>query len=441
MKSLKIAVSITSRFVVLLCLLTTTAYFAFKNYWFSVAFLLSLVLISVSELVYFSRLQLLYYQKIILSILHDDFSLDLTENQFKSKNETLKLYKKIKAEKQLNDSKEILYHQLLNATSSGFLILKKTEDDRKIIFMNQHFQSIFDIPRSSSWKYLKKFIPRFCETLEQSDFEEIKSTFTIEVEGKERETYIVQNSKTTVANETYDIIILDSIQRVIASTEKEAWMNVMKVIAHEIINSLTPIASLASTTKLYFEADELTPNDYDDIRLSLDTIKNRSVHLQKFVDQYRQLTMLPDPIKTAVSVQKLIRDVYHTFQYELEEKNITFVYDTSQEITLHADAVQLEQVFINLLRNAIHAVDLESVKFIRVNFKTTINRLQIIFEDSGALIDEAILSKIFLPFFTTRKNGAGIGLTLSKNIVEAHNGYLYYQQNDNKKQFIIVLKI
>jgi len=441
MKSLKIAVSITLRFVVLLCLLTTTAYFAFKNYWFSVAFLLSLVLISVSELVYFSRLQLLYYQKIILSILHDDFSLDLTENQFKSKNETLKLYKKIKAEKQLNDSKEILYHQLLNATSSGFLILKKTEDDRKIIFMNQHFQSIFDIPRSSSWKYLKKFIPRFCETLEQSDFEEIKSTFTIEVEGKERETYIVQNSKTTVANETYDIIILDSIQRVIASTEKEAWMNVMKVIAHEIINSLTPIASLASTTKLYFEADELTPNDYDDIRLSLDTIKNRSVHLQKFVDQYRQLTMLPDPIKTAVSVQKLIRDVYHTFQYELEEKNITFVYDTSQEITLHADAVQLEQVFINLLRNAIHAVDLESVKFIRVNFKTTINRLQIIFEDSGALIDEAILSKIFLPFFTTRKNGAGIGLTLSKNIVEAHNGYLYYQQNDNKKQFIIVLKI
>lgn len=441
MKSLKIAVSITLRFVVLLCLLTTTAYFAFKNYWFSVAFLLSLVLISVSELVYFSRLQLLYYQKIILSILHDDFSLDLTENQFKSKNETLKLYKKIKAEKQLNDSKEILYHQLLNATSSGFLILKKTEDDRKINFMNQHFQSIFDIPRSSSWKYLKKFIPRFCETLEQSDFEEIKSTFTIEVEGKERETYIVQNSKTTVANETYDIIILDSIQRVIASTEKEAWMNVMKVIAHEIINSLTPIASLASTTKLYFEADELTPNDYDDIRLSLDTIKNRSVHLQKFVDQYRQLTMLPDPIKTAVSVQKLIRDVYHTFQYELEEKNITFVYDTSQEITLHADAVQLEQVFINLLRNAIHAVDLESVKFIRVNFKTTINRLQIIFEDSGALIDEAILSKIFLPFFTTRKNGAGIGLTLSKNIVEAHNGYLYYQQNDNKKQFIIVLKI
>jgi len=441
MKSLKIAVSITLRFVVLLCLLTTTAYFAFKNYWFSVAFLLSLVLISVSELVYFSRLQLLYYQKIILSILHDDFSLDLTENQFKSKNETLKLYKKIKAEKQLNDSKEILYHQLLNATSSGFLILKKTEDDRKIIFMNQHFQSIFDIPRSSSWKYLKKFIPRFCETLEQFDFEEIKSTFTIEVEGKERETYIVQNSKTTVANETYDIIILDSIQRVIASTEKEAWMNVMKVIAHEIINSLTPIASLASTTKLYFEADELTPNDYDDIRLSLDTIKNRSVHLQKFVDQYRQLTMLPDPIKTAVSVQKLIRDVYHTFQYELEEKNITFVYDTSQEITLHADAVQLEQVFINLLRNAIHAVDQASVKFIRVNFKTTINRLQIIFEDAGALIDETIVSKIFLPFYTTRKNGAGIGLTLSKNIIEAHNGYLYYQQNDNRKQFVIVLKI
>lgn len=440
MKPLKIVFSITLRCFLLLLILTATAYFAFKSYWFSVTFLLSLVIMSLGELIYLVRLHLLYYQKIIVSLLHDDFSLDLNESQFKSNDETLKLYKKIKAEKQLNDSKEILYHQLLNATSSGFLILKKTEDDRKIIFMSKHFQSIFNIPKSSSWKYLKKFIPKFCETFEESDFEEIKSPFTIEIQGEERQTYIVQNSKTAIADEIYDIIILDSIQRVIDSTEKEAWMNVMKVIAHEIINSLTPIASLASTTKLYFETDELTNDDYDDIRLSLDTIINRSIHLQKFVDQYRQLTMLPDPVKTKVDIQMLIREVHHAFQHELDEKKIDFVYDTSQEMNVTADRIQLEQVIINLLKNAIHAVSQERIKIIRINLKATTNRLQIIFEDSGALIDESIVSKIFLPFYTTRKNGAGIGLTLSKNIIEAHNGYLYYQQNDNKKQFVIVLK-
>lgn len=440
MKPLKIIGSIAIRCFVLLCLLTATAYFAFKNYWFSVAFLLSLVTISLVEFINLVRLYLQYYQKIIQSILHDDFSLDLKESKFKNHNETLKLYKKIKAEKQLNDSKEILYHELLNATSSGFLILKKTEDDRKIIFMNQHFQSIFGIPRSTSWKYLRKFIPKFCDTFEQFNFDEIKSTFTIEIQGEERQTYIVQNSKTVIANETYDIIILDSIQRVIDSTEKDAWMNVMKVIAHEIINSLTPIASLASTTKLYFEADKLTPDDYADIRLSLDTIMNRSIHLQKFVDQYRQLTMLPDPVKTEVNIQKLIGEVYYVFQYELEEKNIDFVYDTSQVTIVNADRIQLEQVIINLLKNAIYSVAQENIRVIRVNIKEHTNRLQIIFEDSGALIDEAIVSKIFLPFYTTRKNGAGIGLTLSKNIIEAHNGYLYYKQSDNIKQFVIVFK-
>jgi len=440
MKPLKIIGSITIRCFLLICLLTATAYFAFKNYWFSVAFLLSLVTISLVEFINLVRLYLQYYQKIIQSILHDDFSLDLKESKFKIHNETLKLYKKIKAEKQLNDSKEILYHQLLNATSSGFLILKKTEDDRKILFMNQHFQFIFGIPRSTSWKYLRKFIPKFCDTFEQFNFDEIKSTFTIEIQGEERQTYIVQNSKTVIANETYDIIILDSIQRVIDSTEKDAWMNVMKVIAHEIINSLTPIASLASTTKLYFEADKLTPDDYADIRLSLDTIMNRSIHLQKFVDQYRQLTMLPDPVKTEVNIQKLIGEVYYVFQYELEEKNIDFVYDTSQVTIVNADRIQLEQVIINLLKNAIYSVAQENIRVIRVNIKEHTNRLQIIFEDSGALIDEAIVSKIFLPFYTTRKNGAGIGLTLSKNIIEAHNGYLYYKQSDNIKQFVIVFK-
>ncbi len=440
MKPLKIIVSITLRCFVLLLLLTATAYFAFKNYWFSVTFLLSLVIMSLGELIYLVRLHLLYYQKIIVSLLHDDFSLDLNESQFKSNDETLKLYKKIKAEKQLNDSKEILYHQLLNATSSGFLILKRTEDDRKIIFMNKHFQSIFNIPKSTSWKYLKKFIPKFCETFEESDFQEIKSTFTIEIQGEERQTYIIQNSKTAIANQTYDIIILDSIQRVIDSTEKEAWMNVMKVIAHEIINSLTPIASLASTTKLYFETNELTNDDYDDIRLSLDTIINRSIHLQKFVDQYRQLTMLPDPVKTKVNIQKLIREVHHAFRHELEEKNINFVYDTSQVTIVNADRVQLEQVVINLLKNAIFSVARENIRVIRVDIKQQTNRLQIIFEDSGTFIDDAIVSKIFLPFYTTRKNGVGIGLTLSKNIVEAHNGYLYYKQSNNKKQFVIVFK-
>lgn len=86
----------------------------------------------------------------------------------------------------------------------------------------------------------------------------------------------------------------------------------------------------------------------------------------------------------------------------------------------------------------IHSVSESTEKWIRITTKQSENRLQIIIQDSGALIDNEIISKIFLPFYTTRKNGAGIGLTLSKNIIEAHQGYLYFQQNENVKQFVIV---
>ena len=118
--------------------------------------------------------------------------------------------------------------------------------------------------------------------------------------------------------------IIDSIQRVIDSTEKEAWMNIMKVIAHEIINSLTPIYSLANTTKTYFETDNLDKNDYDDIRLSLDTIMNRSQHLQTFVEQYRQLTMLPNPVKSTQNLYEIIQGIEQSFSAEFHQKNIVF---------------------------------------------------------------------------------------------------------------------
>ncbi|WP_291099978.1 MULTISPECIES: ATP-binding protein [unclassified Empedobacter] len=99
-----------------------------------------------------------------------------------------------------------------------------------------------------------------------------------------------------------------------------------------------------------------------------------------------------------------------------------------------------EQVLINLIKNAIYSLENAEIKSFEISSKQTDNRLQIIIQDSGQLIDEEIISKIFLPFYTTRKDGAGIGLTLSKNIIEAHKGYLYYQQNDGVKRFNIILK-
>lgn len=428
------------RFILLATFLSLNAYFFFKDYWFSFTFFLVLSLISLSELIHFIQNYLATNYKLITALLHDDFSMDLAKNSSNVTNQVLKLYEKTKTAYQSHHSKELLYHQLLNAVASGFLILKKTDDDRTIVFMNSYFQQLFGVPQSSSWNYLKKLIPQFCETLERANFEDLKTTIDIQLNGEERQTYMIQNSKTYLTDEEYDVVFLDSIQRVIDSTEKEAWMNIMKVIAHEIINSLTPIYSLAHTAQLYLANDDLSTEDYEDIRLSLHTIMNRSQHLQQFVEKYRQLTMLPTPLKSFHSLHEIVQGIELSFQAELLQKLIVFKADIPVKVTVNVDRIQFEQVLINLIKNSMYSLENSKVKSINITTKHTENRLQLIVEDSGELIDEAILSKIFLPFYTTRNNGAGIGLALSKNIIEAHNGYLYYQQTNGQKQFVVVLQ-
>lgn len=438
MKTQFLSFYIFIRVVLIVATSILCAFFAFKNYWFSFTFIAVVTLMFLIEFIYFIQNRFSYNQKIIDALLYDDFSLNIDEKSIIKNKSIVKLYNKTKDLHLINTSKEILYHQLLNAVPSGFLILKEEKKDRKIVFMNQFFQQLFNVPQSSSWSYLKKFIPEFCQTLEKTQFAEQKKTIEIQIQNEEKQTYVIQVSKTNIANETYDVIFLDSIQRVIEVTEKEAWLNIMQIISHEIINSLTPIHSLAHSTKTYFENDEIDKEDIDDIRLSLDTIMNRSKHLQTFVEQYRVLTSLPSPNKSRQNLLEIVKDIEHIFQSTFQTEKITFTTDIPSHINLDLDRSQFEQVLINLIKNAIYSIVEANERWIKISTKQTENRFQIIIQDSGALIDNDILSKIFLPFYTTRKNGAGIGLTLSKNIIEAHHGYLYFQQNENIKQFVIV---
>ncbi|MBA5791765.1 GHKL domain-containing protein [Flavobacterium sp. xlx-214] len=439
MKQPHFAILLGFRLSLAFTFLFLAAFFAFKSYVFTFVFLLIVAFCIVAELVYFVNRYFSQNQKIINALLFNDFSLNINNVTTKKSKSLHKLYQKIKEEHTVNKSKEIVYQQLLNAVPLGFLVLKATTKQRSVVFMNQHFQNLFQLPPSTSWDYLKKFIPQFCHVLEQNNFEYQKTTLDIQINNEEKQTYMLQVSTTNIAQEMYHVVFLDSIQRVIDTTEKEAWMNIMKVMAHEIINSLTPIYSLANSTKMYLEEDVLAKQDIEDIRLSLDTIMSRSVHLQKFVEQYRQLTMLSMPVKANHDLKELINKIIHSFHATFQETNIECSLDIPSNLIVQVDRVQFEQVLINLIKNAIHSVANTPVKEIKIHTKQTENRLYIFIQDSGEHIDQEIVSKIFLPFFTTRKEGAGIGLSLSKSIIEAHRGYLYYQQNEDTKQFVIVL--
>ena len=209
----------------------------------------------------------------------------------------------------------------------------------------------------------------------------------------------------------------------------------MKVISHELLNTLTPINSLVHNLEYITVQEEINQENQNEMRESLKIINSKSQQLLHFIDSYRQVAELPKPKKNRFNLKKGIENVLKIFETEFKNKNI--------EISLHlkdfyinADEKMIERVLVNLITNAILALEnrLEQKK-IYIEILELNNRILIKVEDNGAGIDEKIADKIFLPFFTTRLNSSGIGLTLAKSIMEAHQGYLTYRKTENGSCF------
>ena len=165
----------------------------------------------------------------------------------------------------------------------------------------------------------------------------------------------------------------------------------------------------------------------------------RSDHLQKFVEGYRKLAMLPTPKKEKIELQLLMDNSIQIMKPLFKKDGIEVVSSITFKRWINADPLQIEQVLINLFTNCIHALNEVEQKKIFISAEAKENRTFIRISDSGNGIEKEIEDKIFLPFFTTRTDGAGIGLTLTKNIIEAHGGYISFKTEDKKTVFEICL--
>jgi two-component system nitrogen regulation sensor histidine kinase NtrY len=233
--------------------------------------------------------------------------------------------------------------------------------------------------------------------------------------------------------------VLNSVQTLIEKKEKEAWINLMKVISHELLNSITPIRSLSQNLYEIAQQDRLSEEDLDDMRQSVSTMLNRSDHLQQFVEGYRKLAMLPSPNKQKIALSDWIENGLLIMSPLFKTEAITVTNTITFDRWLWIDQRQMEQVLINLLTNSLFALRRTSKKQITISAEAKEKRIFITISDTGEGVEKEIEDKIFLPFFTTRKEGAGIGLTLSKNIVEAHGGYLVFQNDEKTTRFVICL--
>ncbi len=225
---------------------------------------------------------------------------------------------------------------------------------------------------------------------------------------------------------------INNIQNVLEEQETEAWQKLIRVLTHEIMNSITPIASLSSTLEIMLKGitdggnvrEDMDIDAVMEIQQALQTINKRSTGLLHFVNTYRNLTRIPKPNFKIFPVRDLFKNLYLLMEEEITENKINFVTNIEPEnIEVSADEQLVEQVIINLIRNSMHALD--GRKDPTIELKTYYNkrgRVTIQVADNGTGILPEVLDKIFIPFFTTKQSGSGIGLSLSRQILRLHNG-------------------
>lgn len=243
----------------------------------------------------------------------------------------------------------------------------------------------------------------------------------------------IHATEVRLADTLYKLVAIQNIQPELQKKELEAWQNLTKILRHEIMNSITPIASLTSTLKGIL-AEEVIINEHqhimeketaDDLEEGLVTIEDRSKALIKFINAYRDYTTIPVPDIKATSVNGLFERCKGLMKVELTEKNIEcYLQVDPHDLQIEIDEEQIEQVLINLLKNSIEAFSPNHKNpeiFLRARRRND-NETEIELRDNGVGIIREALDKIFIPFFTTKEQGSGIGLALSRQIMQLHHG-------------------
>ena len=345
----------------------------------------------------------------------------------------IKIFKRNKIEKeaQYKYFKYILEHVNLGIISIRKDDLFKEQADSELLFLNKAACDILQQPQHKYWHRIAKNLPWFEEEVKKlSGGGKSLVDFGDDLIRKQLSLEVIEIQ---LLNAPYLIIAFQDIRSEIEQKEIEAWHNVIRILAHEMLNSFTPVSSLASTIKSMTEGvdggsiniEELDDEDIRDINMAASTIKKRSDGLLVFVKDYRTISNVPIPKLHLINVKQFLSEIFVLMSSNAKEAEVEIkILPIPANATIRIDRKLIEQVLINLINNSIHALEGVNNPLIKISCIVEQEKTLLIVSDNGKGIEEKIMNQIFIPFYTTKKNGSGIGLSLSKNIMKKHGGNL-----------------
>ena len=382
----------------------------------------------VYSLIYFTEKTNRDIGRFLLSIRYDDTSQTFTSeglgSSFRELNDAFsQVVRKLQEARSDTEVHSRYLNTIIQHLGIGLLVYKP---DGTVILINSAAKKLLKVAGLSDVHNLSPASPEFVRTLLNLKHGDKK----LEKFHSEGETgYLSIFARTfLMREEKYILVSIQNIQAELEEKEMEAWQNLIKVLTHEIMNSITPISSMTATLLDMLgneerRSDPLSLDEIAEMSEALTTIHRRSQGLMNFVNSYRNMTLIPKPKFRLVSVSEFFRRVENLMSHKLRAQDIAFQWSVDPEtLELTADPDLMEQVMINLILNAIRAVAGRRNPGIRLSaVLSPEGKVTISVEDNGVGIVEEALEKIFIPFFTTNKQGSGIGLSLSRQILRLHN--------------------
>jgi len=348
---------------------------------------------------------------------HAPMELQSLRKGFNKVNQTFKLISREK------ETQFIYLQQILELVDTG--ILSYDISDGTVMWMNESLKKLTGIPYLKTIHSLEKRSEEIYHTC--SDLKQGESKVVTLATPRGPQKVVLAATAFQTEGKTYKLIAFQNVDTALDETEANAWQKLLSVMTHEIMNSVAPISSLADTLKRRLHesaADGKNPTaTYEDLEIGIDTIKRRSEGLLKFTEVYRNLNKIQNPSLSKVFVRDLFENMNRLLQPTLDEKGIELdVIIKEPGIQFFIDPNLTEQVLINLLINAIDAVKEKEKPRILLSASRDGHEQLIEVADNGHGIDETIIDKIFVPFFSSKKNGTGIGLSLCRQIMLLHKG-------------------